>query len=122
MTNDTTRPKSVEMPQRWPAHVVRVTTIVRLDSHQSVSLLLKVDAPRWDGRPLRWDAELDDPQFVRLATAAGCGEYALSLLDGYPVWIRTTRSSGYYHVVEVVPAPAGRSPNGLKWVRLSEAT
>lgn len=111
--------KSVRMLARWPAHVISVTTVVHLDASpaQSRALLLKVEGDRWKGPPLRWDVELDDPQYVRLVVAAGCCD---SALQRYPVTVGLERRSGYDHVVELTPAPAGRSRNGLHWVRLDQ--
>ncbi|MCW8139543.1 MAG: hypothetical protein KIT58_11645 [Planctomycetota bacterium] len=116
MTNDITRPKSVQMPQRWPARVHSVIAT----GPESIALLYRVEDQSWNGRPLRQDYTRGDAQFARLREAAGCGPESDGALEGYPVWVWTTPSSGYYHVVDVAPAPAGRSPNGLKWVRLDQ--
>lgn len=109
--------ENVRMPERWPAHVVSVTTLVHLEAArpQSRALLLQVEGDRWRGPPLRWECELDDPQYVRLVEAAGCAD---SALERYPLTVWLEKPSGYYDVVKVEPAPASRSKNGLRWVRL----
>ncbi len=110
--------KSVRMLARWPAHILTVTAT----GPESRALLLKVEDPRWRGPPLRWACALDDPQYVRLVEAAGLPSAESDcLLKGYPVKVGLERRSGYDHVVELSPAPAGRSKNELHWVRLPEA-
>lgn len=117
MTNDTKRPKSVQMPWRWPA---RIDSVVSMGP-ESIALLFRVEDKHWDGRLLRQEYTRGEAQFARLREAAGCDpDGGDCILKGYPVWVWTTKSSGYYHVVRVAPAPAGRSKNGLRWVRLDQ--
>ena len=112
--------KSVKMAVRWPAHITSVVTCGHLDRPRSAALLLAVDDPRWDGRTLRWECELDDPQYLRLLEATGCDFGRDGVLKGYPVWLWVERRSGFDQIAGIAPAPAGRSPNGLHWVRLPE--
>ena len=133
-SDNNTEAPTIPTVSHWRACVASVTTVVHRGGSlpHAVVLNFRVEDPAWDGRTLRWDGELKDPNYRRVADAAGCvavpndfisQNMPNNLIVGFPVtitvaYVAMANGDDRYDVVEVAPAPAERSPNGIHWVRV----